>query len=78
MIKCKECGKEYSYGRKIFCCNSTYFGIIFEDNRKIHNWNIIYLLKRKKPNLNHTGEISELNSLKKNLPILNNWNLEPF
>ncbi|MFW9826463.1 MAG: hypothetical protein ACFFEY_02465 [Candidatus Thorarchaeota archaeon] len=78
MIKCKECGKEFSNGRKITCCISTHFGLIFEDNRKSHNWNIKYLLKKNKLNLNHTGEISELNSLKKHIPILNNWNLEPF
>ncbi len=39
MIKCEECGDEFSYGRKINCCNSIFFGMIFSENKIDHNWN---------------------------------------
>jgi len=39
MIKCEECGDEFSYGRKIKCCKSIDFGVIFLGNRKDHKWN---------------------------------------
>ena len=37
MFKCEKCGKEYSYGRKIYHeCNdnSMTHGVIFEDSKK--------------------------------------------
>jgi hypothetical protein len=39
MIKCLDCGNEFSYGRKIFCCSSTHFGMIFNENKKHYKWN---------------------------------------
>lgn len=41
-LGCTECGKEYSYGRKIsFHCVHEHiqFGAIFENERKSHSWN---------------------------------------
>lgn len=39
MIKCDECGEEFSYGRKINCCKSIYFGQIFNASKREHKWN---------------------------------------
>ncbi|MFX0022453.1 MAG: hypothetical protein ACFE9S_08995 [Candidatus Hermodarchaeota archaeon] len=39
MLKCEECGDEFSYGRKINCCKSIYFGMIFSNRKKDHKWN---------------------------------------
>ena len=39
MLKCEECGDEFSYGRKINCCKSIYFGKIFTNSKKDHKWN---------------------------------------
>ncbi|MFX0006514.1 MAG: hypothetical protein ACFFA7_14175 [Promethearchaeota archaeon] len=39
MIKCEECGDEFSYGRKINCCKSVYFGKIFSNCIKDYKWN---------------------------------------
>ncbi|MFX0004923.1 MAG: hypothetical protein ACFE9C_09485 [Candidatus Hodarchaeota archaeon] len=39
MIKCDECGEEFSFGRKINCCKSTHFGVIFTGIRKDYKWN---------------------------------------
>lgn len=42
LIKCPDCGEEYSYGRKIChkCkCNSIHFGRIFENGQKEYKWN---------------------------------------
>ncbi len=51
IIKCKECGKEYSYGKKIYhCCNgnSIYHGTLFEDNGKELFWNCETILLHEK------------------------------
>lgn len=48
MIKCEECGDEFSYGRKINCCKSVYFGVIFSGNKDHHKWNCNHdLIKRE-------------------------------
>ncbi|MBY9020839.1 MAG: hypothetical protein KGD67_07265 [Candidatus Lokiarchaeota archaeon] len=42
IIKCKECGIEFTYGCKIcHVCgdNTLFFGAIFNDNRSEHKWN---------------------------------------
>jgi len=42
IIKCPECGIEYSYGKKIchICGNTTIlFGSIFFPSQKFRNWN---------------------------------------
>jgi hypothetical protein len=39
MIKCEECRDEFSYGRKINCCNSVFFGVIFTGAKEDHKWN---------------------------------------
>ncbi|MFW9820656.1 MAG: hypothetical protein ACFFE5_13685, partial [Candidatus Thorarchaeota archaeon] len=42
MIKCPDCGLEYSYGRNIchICDDNTIlFGSIFKEPRKAYNWN---------------------------------------
>ncbi len=39
MIKCEECGAEFSYGRKINCCKSVHFGKIFSSKMNEHRWN---------------------------------------
>jgi hypothetical protein len=42
IIKCKECGIEYTYGRKIchvYGDNTLFFGAIFNDTRSGHKWN---------------------------------------
>ncbi|MBY9003853.1 MAG: hypothetical protein KGD73_07765 [Candidatus Lokiarchaeota archaeon] len=47
MINCKKCGKEYSYGRKIYheCSdNSITHGIVFESSREYHDWNCVSAL----------------------------------
>lgn len=44
MFRC-SCGEEHSYGKKIFhqCQNNTqFFGAIFKEHRKDHNWNYMY------------------------------------
>jgi len=42
IIKCPDCGIEYSYGRNIcHICGDTkiFFGTIFKDDRTDHKWN---------------------------------------
>ncbi|NHJ23688.1 MAG: hypothetical protein EAX89_03885 [Candidatus Lokiarchaeota archaeon] len=42
MIKCPECGIEYSYGRNVchICkSNSILFGSLFNQPRRNYNWN---------------------------------------
>lgn len=42
IIKCPECGIEYSYGRNIcHICGDTkiFFGAMFKDDRTDHKWN---------------------------------------
>ena len=44
VLNCEKCGKEYSYGRKIYHeCNDNIIthGVVFEDSRKYHDWNCI-------------------------------------
>ena len=44
IIKCKECGIEYTYGRKIcHVCgdNTLFFGAILNNNGSEHKWNCI-------------------------------------
>jgi hypothetical protein len=76
MIKCLNCGDEFSYGRKIWCCHSTFFGIIFIENRNDHKWNC-----NKLSNINDSKEmlkdnISELIVIDNQKPINYNWNCE--
>ena len=76
MIKCLKCGDKFSYGRKICCCNSTYFGTIFIGNKKDHNWNCNIFGTKNKSYEPSIEEISELNIIEKEIPIFYNWNCE--
>lgn len=76
MIKCLECGDEFSYGRKICCCNSIYFGMIFSDKKIDHKWNCSTNI----PNYNiiesRISEILETNVIEDENPVHYNWNCE--
>ena len=44
LIKCSECGLEYSYGRNLcHTCNvnTIFFGALFKGDRKAYKWNCI-------------------------------------
>lgn len=44
IIKCSECGLEYSYGRNLchMCSSNTiFFGTIFKGDRKEYKWNCV-------------------------------------
>ena len=51
-FKCQQCGKEYSYGRKIYHkCNGVahYHGRIFEDEHYEYPWNYLDLDQEDEP-----------------------------
>ena len=51
-FKCEHCGKEYSYGRKIYhkCKGGAQFhGRIFENENKENPWNCLDIDQEDKP-----------------------------
>jgi len=47
VLNCEKCGKEYSYGRKIYHeCDDTILtlGVVFEDSRNYHEWNCVSII----------------------------------
>ena len=76
MIKCPECREDFSYGRKISCCNSIHFGAIFEIEGKIegnkYQWNCSRIgtkssnISRQKLSLNKILKMREVDKEKKN------------
>ncbi|MFW9972025.1 MAG: hypothetical protein ACFFDF_17680 [Candidatus Odinarchaeota archaeon] len=76
MIKCKECGEEFSYGRKINCCKSVYFGKIFSSSKNDHNWNCrLNNIKLYTAELN-TNKTFEIRFVNDDEPAHYNWNCE--
>lgn len=76
MIKCSECGNEFSYGRKISCCNTIFFGIIFIDNKKDHKWNCITHISNSESTELLIEEISKMKFVDDKKPIHYNWNCD--
>ena len=76
MIKCLEYGDEFSYGRKICCCKSFYFGMIFKDKKIDHKWNCITNITNYNPFESLIPEISETNIVEDEKPVHYNWNCE--
>ena len=76
MIKCLKCGDEFSYGRKICCCNSTYFGMIFNDKKKNHKWNCNTAMTSHIPADSSEEDISEISIIDYEKPIYYDWNCE--
>ncbi|MFX1389365.1 MAG: hypothetical protein ACFE9Z_04795 [Promethearchaeota archaeon] len=76
MIKCNKCGDEFSYGRKISCCNSIRFGKIFEGYKRNHQWNCNYSFKGYEPRLSNLRESSGLNLIEKESSVTYNWNCQ--
>ncbi len=74
MIKCQNCGEEFSYGRKISCCHSTYFGIIFNGVRIFHKWNCNTLMSIKESNEALEEDFSEVSIIDDQKPTNYNWN----
>ena len=74
MIKCSECGDEFSYGRKICCCKSIYFGMIFRDKKTDHKWNCNTNIISYSPSEPLITEISEFNIIEDESPVNYNWN----
>jgi hypothetical protein len=77
LIKCLECGDEFSYGRKITCCNSTYFGKIFNNIKKDYQWNCYKSMSIKVFNKSLVKEIPEIIVLDKGIAINYDWNCDP-
>ena len=76
MIKCLKCGDEFSYGRKICCCNSTYFGMVFNDNKKDYKWNCNTGMASHISTDLSEEVISELSIIDYKKPIYYDWNCE--
>ena len=76
MIKCLTCREEFSYGRKIYCCHSTYFGIIFTEKRKDYKWNCNSLMNIKVSKSIAKKDTSEITVIDSKKPINYNWNCE--
>lgn len=74
MLKCSECGNEFSYGRKINCCNSIFFGMIFTDNKKDHKWNCITNMSNSESSELHLNGISKMSFVDDKNPNKYNWN----
>ena len=60
MIKCLNCGDVFSYGRKINCCSSTYFGEIFNNIKKNYQWNCYSSISIKASDKSLIKEIPEI------------------
>ena len=75
MIKCLNCGEEFSYGRKI-CCHSTYSGIIFNKKRIEHKWNCNIPIHIKMHSKILEEEISDIHIIEIQKPRNYNWNCE--
>ncbi|UCC18575.1 MAG: hypothetical protein JSV62_10745 [Promethearchaeota archaeon] len=76
MIKCLKCGDEFSYGRKISCCNSTYFGTIYYDKKKDYRWNCNIPLIKSESDKPIIKDFSDLNITEKEVQISYSWNCE--
>ena len=76
MIKCLICGDEFSYGRKISCCNTTYFGMIFNKNRKNRKWNCLTKLSINRSYESFIDSFPEKKIIKNEPPSKYNWNCE--
>ncbi|MFX1568873.1 MAG: hypothetical protein ACFFCV_10970 [Promethearchaeota archaeon] len=76
MIKCLNCDEAFSYGRKICCCHSTYFGNIFNENRREHKWNCDSLMNIKVNNEILKKDNSEINVIDFERPFHYDWNCE--
>lgn len=76
MIKCEECGEEFSYGRKISCCNSIHFGMIFSASKKDHKWNCNPDIINYESFELYTKEILEMLVVDDEEPIYYDWNCE--
>jgi len=76
MIKCLKCGEEFSYGRKICCCNSTYFGMIFNENKKNRKWNCHTIMISNNSYESFIEDFPEKRIVDYEHPIDYNWNCE--
>lgn len=74
MIKCTECRKKFSYGRKISCCSSTFFGMIFLDNKNDHIWNCITPISKSESSELNLNGISRTSFMDDKNPRKYNWN----
>lgn len=74
MFRC-SCGEEHSYGKKIFhqCQNNTqFFGAIFKEHRKDHNWNYMsHPLEKIKSGQEKCIDCEKQKELKRILELLN-------
>ncbi len=76
MIKCLNCGEEFSYGRKISCCNSTYFGMIFNEHKKNHKWNCYTIMTSNNSYESFAEDFPETRIVDYEHFIDYNWNCE--
>lgn len=74
MIRCEICGEEFSYGRKISCCKSIHFGIIFSAYKKDHKWNCNPEIIKMEYSDIYPREIIKV--IIDNTPISYDWNCE--
>jgi len=76
MIKCHNCGEEFSYGRKICCCNSIFFGMIVNENKKNHKWNCDTMNTINNSYESFVEDFPDKDIVDYEHPIDYNWNCE--
>jgi hypothetical protein len=81
MMKCPECREEFSYGRRISCCNSIHFGAIFEDEGNHYQWNC-NRIRIKSSNISYqkliSNKILEMKEVNKEKRNSYQWNCVSF